>query len=96
MATTLSAQSVYIETLAQSSSWTTGDPQFSRISISNSPSSTGTVTVTGGGTKEGSVGNGIVLAAGESVTFSVTNSTSGLTGVSVITQAGTTARIIAQ
>lgn len=91
-----SPQSVYMNTVSASNTWTTEDSKFQRLSICNPSSSSGTVTITGGGTKNGNTGNGVVLQAGQSLTISVTSDISYLTGISVTTASGTTAQIIGQ
>jgi len=89
-------QSVYMTTVPQSSSWNTSDSSFQRISVSNPSNSNGSVTVSGGGTKNGQVGTGITLVAGQSLTISVTSDQLNLTGITITTANGTTAQIIAQ
>lgn len=89
-------QSVYINTVPPSSSWDTTNSTFQRISIANPSSSTGLVTVSGGGRKDGAIGNGMTLAAGQSVTISVVSEQLYLVGITIQTASGTTAQIIAQ
>ena len=96
----LNGQTVFIDTIGGTTSFDIDAGEFQRISIKNSDTSLGTVTITGGGVypiSGGAVGNGITLIAGASLTLSVTDMRMYyLNGITITTAADTTAEVIAQ
>ena len=98
----ISGSTVYITTVGAGGTWTCVlEDNFTRLSIKNLSPSTGSVVVTGGGTKNddggsATVGTGCSLNDGDSITFGANGAATALVGITVSVQAGATAIIVAQ
>ena len=93
MGTTLRSSKPYITTVTNATWSCSADDGFTRISIINTPASTGNATVTGAGTASGVVGTGIVLTAGE--TFSDITDVNAAIELTVVAASGCTIQILA-